>query len=362
MGGARARQELAHEANRLHLRRLAAFSRERLHAITRSLRLDYERADGHLMLLRTPKDLALAQPGLDVLARLGTRLEQLDAARCRAIEPGLSDATPVHAGIYFPDDEVGNCREFAHLLRGAAQRLGVRFRLHTEVQAIHAGSRPQLMHRASPPEITATTPQRADDSDATADGLGDTRPMSHQTITENVDAVIVCAALGANALLAPHGVRLPWKAVHGHSITAPLRTSEMFPDQGPRAVVTDARHGVSISRLGQRVRVVGSFETGGALDDPKDGAFTVLYDVLHDWFPGAARMSHVQRWKGALTLLPDGSPVLGASGVAGVWLNLGHGANGWALACGSARLLADAVAGRPASVDPEGWDISRLPR
>ena len=46
-------------------------------------------------------------------------------------------------------------------------------------------------------------------------------------------------------------------------------------------------------------------------------------------------------------MLPDGPPVLGASGAEGVWLNLGHGSSGWALACGSAKLLADSVAGRP---------------
>ena len=46
-------------------------------------------------------------------------------------------------------------------------------------------------------------------------------------------------------------------------------------------------------------------------------------------------------------MLPDGPPVLGPSGAEGVWLNLGHGGSGWALACGSARLVADSVAGRP---------------
>ena len=59
-------------------------------------------------------------------------------------------------------------------------------------------------------------------------------------------------------------------------------------------------------------------------------------------------------------MLPDGPPVLGASGIDGVWLNLGHGSSGWALACGSARLLADAVAGRPAAIDTEGLGLGRL--
>ena len=61
-------------------------------------------------------------------------------------------------------------------------------------------------------------------------------------------------------------------------------------------------------------------------------------------------------------MLPDGPPVIGASGVPGVWLNLGHGSSGWALACGSARLVADAVGGHRPTIDTEGLGIERLRR
>ena len=50
----------------------------------------------------------------------------------------------------------------------------------------------------------------------------------------------------------------------------------------------------------------------------------------------------------------------GASGVPGVWINLGHGSSGWALACGSARVVADLVSGRAPEVDIEGLGIERL--
>jgi D-amino-acid dehydrogenase len=73
-----------------------------------------------------------------------------------------------------------------------------------------------------------------------------------------------------------------------------------------------------------------------------------------------AQVGQTQVWKGARPMLPDGPPVIGASGAPNVWLNLGHGSSGWALACGSARVLADAVAGRPAEIDVEGLDVSRL--
>jgi D-amino-acid dehydrogenase len=59
-------------------------------------------------------------------------------------------------------------------------------------------------------------------------------------------------------------------------------------------------------------------------------------------------------------MLPDGPPLLGRSGIEGVWLNLGHGSSGWALACGSARIVADMLASRPPSLDTRGFDIERL--
>jgi D-amino-acid dehydrogenase len=68
----------------------------------------------------------------------------------------------------------------------------------------------------------------------------------------------------------------------------------------------------------------------------------------------------VQEWKGARPMLPDGPPVLGATGIPGVWVNLGHGSSGWALACGSARVVADLMAGREPLLDIEGLGLERL--
>jgi len=82
--------------------------------------------------------------------------------------------------------------------------------------------------------------------------------------------------------------------------------------------------------------------------------------VLDDWFPGATLTTQAQHWKGARPMLPDGPPVLGRSGAPGVWLNLGHGSSGWALSCGSARVLAAQIAGRAAPLDLTGLGVERL--
>jgi D-amino-acid dehydrogenase len=124
----------------------------------------------------------------------------------------------------------------------------------------------------------------------------------------------------------------------------------------------DERYKVAVSRMGARVRVAGSAELGGSPQAMNKGSLDTLYKVLNDWFPGAARMSQAQRWKGARPMLPDGPPVLGASGLAGIWLNLGHGSSGWALACGSARVLADQLAQRAPAIDIDGLGIERLRR
>jgi D-amino-acid dehydrogenase len=122
----------------------------------------------------------------------------------------------------------------------------------------------------------------------------------------------------------------------------------------------DERYKVAISRLGRRIRVAGSAEIGGHLDYLAEAPLRTLYRVLDDWFPGAVIARDAQHWKGARPMLPDGPPVLGESGAAGVWLNLGHGSSGWALACGSARVLAERMSGREAPLDMTGLTLARL--
>ena len=315
----------AYSANRARLQRLAFYSRQRLHQVAERMDYSFERSTGYMVLLRGERERQLVQPGLAVLREAGVVFHEVDGAQARAIEPALHPATPLLGAIHLPQDEVGNCRQFAVILRDAAETLGARFRFGTAVQPLDA---------AAPTTV---------------------RPLG-TTPEERFDAVVVCAGVQSPALLAPLGLRLPLRPVYGYSVSAHM------PDlaHGPRSGVMDERYKVAISRLGQRVRVAGSAEIGGRPDAINQRAVQTLYKVLDDWFPGAARRSGgVQVWKGARPMLPDGPPVLGASGVPGVWLNLGHGSSGWALACGSARVLADQIAGREPAIDTSGYNVGR---
>ena len=317
-----------HEANRRALHELARFSRDRTLELTRNLGLEYEQMPGYMVLLRSEAELAQAQAGLALLRSLGVTHEVIDATRARWFEPALSLSRRLHAAIHLPQDGVGNCRQFAQLLKSHAQKLGARFRFDTPVRGVRPGLRPEL-------EL--------------ADGQ-----------VQDFDAVIVCAGVQANAVLEGTGLKLPLAAVHGYSITAPIRHVDGQADPAPRTALMDERYKVAISRLGQRVRVAGGAEIGGGAEQHSAAALSTLYKVLDDWFPGAAIVREAQHWKGARPMLPDGPPVLGASPAPGVWLNLGHGSSGWALACGSACVLADLVGGRQPPLDVARLSLDRL--
>ncbi len=320
-----------HAMQRKAMQRLGHYSRERLLELARTLRLEFEQTPGHLILLRGDAELKAAQPGLALLREWGVAHELADLQRCRSIEPGLGQATSLLGGIYFAQDGVGNCRQFAHLLKAEAQRLGVRFCFDTAVRALQPGA-----------------PLVLDLAGAAVRG------------PEGFDAAVICAGAAASPLLQRLGIKLPLLAVHGYSLTAPLRHIDGLATPGPRAGLTDARHRVAITRMGQRVRVGGIAEIGGSAEDLAAGPLRLLHRVLDDWFPGAVLSQKAQHWKGARPALPDGPPVLGASGVPGVWLNLGHGNHGWTLACGSARVLAETMSGRDAGLDPTGLTIDRF--
>jgi D-amino-acid dehydrogenase len=339
----RACKATAYHDNRAAMLRLAQFSRQRLLELTASLDLQYEQASGFTVLLRGARELAAAQPGLSLLRELGVQHQILDGAQCRAVEPGLSLDTALHAAIHLPDDGVGNCRQFAQLMRQAAQDFGAQFHFSCSVEALQSVPSPPWAKGSPPLQLLRQ---------------GDAKPQAF-------DAIVVCAGVQANALLAPLGLALPLAPVFGYSITATLRaesgnTQAAGATIGPQAALMDERFKVAISRLGQRVRVAGIAELGGEIEQLNPKAIATLHRVLHDWFPGAAVPTDVQQWKGARPMLPDGPPVIGATPVPGLWLNLGHGSSGWALACGSACIVAEALSGRAAPLDTRGLGLERV--
>jgi D-amino-acid dehydrogenase len=113
--------------------------------------------------------------------------------------------------------------------------------------------------------------------------------------------------------------------------------------------------------LGNRVRVSTGAELGVPLSKIRQSSVKKMFDTLLQYFPGAAKLSSgTQIWKGASGLSNDGAPYIGPTHAAGVWVNTGHGPNGWGMACGAARLVADAIGKKDTLVDASLFSPQRL--
>lgn len=299
------------------LRHLAFYSQSRLQHITSELKMDYEHSSGCMVLLRSEKDHLRAQPGLQALRDAGIAFKELDANATRMIESGLNPDRQFFGAVHLPEDGVANCRQFALLLKNELQQMGV-----------------QLVFNAHVKKITSLS--------------GVTLDIQGESQSRDYDVAVICGGADSAHLLSQLKLKIPLAPVHGYSVSATIRE----PLHGPRSAVIDEHHQVSISRLGNRIRVAGISELGGDPLRKRASALQTLYKVLHDWFPGAANLSNgVQEWKGARAMLPDGAPIVGPSEIAPIWLNLGHGAYGWTLSSGAARILADQIGGKTPALD-----------
>ncbi len=303
------------------LHALSVRSQEVMTELQDRLQLDHDRSRGMLVLLRTSRDQAAAAPVVARLRQWGQTCRELDAAATRLLEPALRADTALAGAIELPSAGVANCREWTLLMRTAALELGCRYEMGHAVSAVEPRSQGGVdVHRAGQPP-------------------------------EPFDLALLCNGTEAAPLLQQHGLRLPTLGLQSCSVSAPVRE----PLDAPVSGVLDASTGISITRLGQRVRVSGGTLLAREDAAPDPATLRQLYAALLDWFPGAAKVagphSNLQEWQGTQTVLADGPPLIGPTKVAGIWLNLGHGAAGWTLACGSASLLADALSGQAPTLD-----------
>ncbi|MFZ5547503.1 MAG: NAD(P)/FAD-dependent oxidoreductase [Pseudomonadota bacterium] len=346
----RAAQQPAGAQRFVAMAQLARHSLQRLREIEDAHELEYERHDGVLAVFRHTRHAIKAQALLAEAPEGATTARWLSPEEARHAEPGLNAGFSIEGALHWPQGQCANGRQFAHALKSESQQMGVRYVFHQEVLAIE--SRARAASSVSVEVISRPCTELIDS------GL----PAPTSTLVEDVsplfDAAIVCSSAAAQHLL--RGQLLPLCPAHVHSVTAPLRpASEITEAIGPRGALLDPASGLSIGRLGDRLRIAGRARWGWAPTRPDQSAFDALYRGLDACFPGAARTARAQTWAGPQAVFADGLPAVGPL-ADGVWANLGHGPQAWAWAPASAQLCADLVGGRSPSLDPAPFAPSRL--
>ncbi len=313
--------------NKARMQRLAFYSQSELRALRELHQLDYEQTTGYLQLFRAEKEIERSAIARKMLDELGVAHALLTPEQARSIEPALHAATPLAGALHLPGDETGNCAFFAQQLKDIAIRDGVEFRFNVTAQRLQR-------------EQQRITGLRTDKGDI------------------NADAFVIAGGISSVALLRPLRIRLPMQPVKGYSATAAITAFE----HAPYISVMDEAYKVAITRMGNRVRIAGTAELGTRGMELRDSALRTLLKVAQDWFPYAASYAKSRFWIGARPMLPDGPPVLGKTPIANLFVNAGHGSTGWMMACGSARVLADVIAGRAPAIDLDGLTLDRYAR
>nr|WP_163272176.1 D-amino acid dehydrogenase [Chelativorans alearense] len=304
--------------NKARMQLMAHYSKTCLVALREETGIAYDNAaNGVLQIFATQEEMEGGARAAAVLERLGIAHRLVGREDVNAIEPALkTSAAEIRGGLHLPNDETGDCQLFCVRLAELLTARGCGFRYGTGVL--------RLDHAAGRIEKAVTT-------------AGDIK----------ADAYVVACGPFAPALLRTVGIRMPVYPVKGYSITCEITA----PDQAPQSSVMDEHSKVMITRLGNRLRAAGVAEIAGFDRNLRETALADIRERARALFPDAADYARSSVWCGFRPMTPDGPARVGATEFGNLFVNAGHGSNGWTQACGTSSYLAAMISGRRPEID-----------
>jgi len=322
------------EISTVHLLRLAYYSRQLIHDIVakEQIAFDYRR-NGKLVIFSDAESFDGARRTLDFQRAFGSEQNALDGRQCLTLEPALEHIRErVVGGIHTPSEDAGDCHGFCIAMEALLTSRGVTFRAAETVQRLAVD---------------------------THDGRRRIRAV-HTDKGELAADAFVMAMGAANAWHAKLlGFHLPIYPLKGYSLTLDTGTAKRA-SSAPRISVTDSAYKVVYALLGNELRIAGMADIAGydtTLDPVRVG---LLVRQAKSVFPDAGDYAaDLKPWCGLRPATPKGTPILGTSPFANLYLNAGHGALGWTLACGCAKVVSDMVSGNRPAIALEGLTLAR---
>jgi len=303
------------------LLQLAALSREEMALLTAKLKLEFGyRAAGKLLLYREKSEFHAAQSNNSLFRRLGIERSTLTPQECLKLEPALRVAPrDIVGGIFTASEELGDCAEFCvQLYRHLRQRPNVVFRFGTQILTPHVSGTETKFISTNDGELYA-------------------------------DVFVLSMGISSVGFARQSGFYLSLYPLKGYSVT--LNSTVESPPLS--CSVTDISRKIVFAPLKKAgldvVRVAGIADLVGN-DRTIDGSRVKLLRDAATETVSVDTVDAMPPWAGLRPATPDGLPVIGWSPIRNLFINTGHGGFGWTLACGSARIAADAISsGHPAS-------------
>jgi D-amino-acid dehydrogenase len=289
--------------------------------------LSGEGASGDLKIFQSPKAAEGSIALVEMLKPLGLVSELLTTEQVMEKEPTLAGIKDkIACGLYNRNDAAGDAAQFTQSLVHQLRDRGAKIHLNSPVSTLR-GSR-----------------QRVDG-------------VNVGTKVYGADAVIVAAASASAMLTGRFGIGLPIRPVKGYSLTIDASHIQLLPKL---PVVNHSMHAV-VNPLGKRIRIAGTAEfTRKTTNDLPRARVENLMDLFRATYPDIAAqipLEEAKPWCGFRPMTTDGKPYVGASEVAGLYVNSGHGYLGWTQAVGCARLLSDLIEAKTPEIDPSPYAL-----
>jgi D-amino-acid dehydrogenase len=307
--------------NTLLKHRLAVHSQSVLRQVVADEGIDYDRtAAGILYFHRSRQALEQGARNMRLLESDGQEIRIVDAEEIVRREPALAAAqAELAGGILCPTDETGDSAKFTRALAAIVAARGGRILTGTRIARIER-------------EGDAVTRVLTDRGDHSA------------------EAYVLCLGAESPILARRIGLALPIYPIKGYSLTIPVTDRAL----APKLPVIDEHNLVAITPMGDRLRVTATAEFAGYDRSHKPADFAFMKRVTQALFPQGIAYDRAEMWAGLRPMTPDNLPVLGRRRVRNLWLNSGHGHIGWTMSHGSARIVADLIAGRTPAISLEG--------
>jgi D-amino-acid dehydrogenase len=302
--------------------RLCQYSQAVLNDLARSEGIAYEAvAQGALYVYRDPAELEAGVKRMALMAEHGQKQEVLDAAAVARLDPVFEPVQHKIAGaVRDLGDSSGDSRLFTEALaRVAREKFGLTVKLGTRVTGL----------QASGDRVSAALTTRG--------------PLT-------ADVYVMALGVGAAAVARTVGVGLHVYPAKGYSSTFPIKAG----GRAPTVPGVDEQWLVGWSRLGDRLRLTSTAEFAGYDRSWTPRDFNNIMRFARDIFPDAADWERGEYRACLRPMTPDGPPVVGYGRHRNLLFNAGHGHMGWTMACGTARIAADLLAGRRPEIDVAG--------
>jgi D-amino-acid dehydrogenase len=300
--------------------RLAQYSQETLTQMREELGLQYNQLQrGILNFYRDQDEFNGSQKAADVMRDYGLDRRVVSADEVIAIEPALAPhRASIVGGDYTATDESGDVHAFTVQVADLAQKAGVEFEYSTRITRVICEN-----GRAAAVEVIR--------SDGGYDRI-------------NGDAFVVALGSFTPQLMRPLGIHCLIYPTKGYSASFPI----IKPESAPMVSLTDSKHKVVFSRLGDTLRMAGTAELSGYSRTLNPVRCEAMTQLARELFDGTLAFDQVKYWSGLRPSTPSNVPLIGRTRIPNLYLNTGHGTLGWTMGPGSGKAIADIVSGKAA--------------